>query len=150
MIFLNNSSAGASRMSGRRVAQFGTISRSSGQDSDGRYDESDNVLLGCIVGSFGIAITLALILLPLSICCSALVYHPFFIMGFVLFIVLTLFGGVLCICHPIFAKCWWYKDESQFCTKTQERRRTSLSTAYRYKKSYFEYKTSIPSALQFP
>ena len=150
MIFLNNSSAGASRMSGRRVAQFGTISRSSGQDSDGRYDESDNVLLGCIVGSFGIAITLALILLPLSICCSALVYHPFFIMGFVLFIVLTLFGECCVSATQFLPNAGGTKTSRNFVPRRKSGEELRSPQLTGTKKSYFEYKTSIPSALQFP
>lgn len=106
MIFLNNSSSGA--WSGRHITQFGSISRNNSNSV--RDHESDNFLLGCIVGSFGIAITLALILLPLSICCSSVIYHPIYVFGLVTFILLTLFGGILCVCYPIMIKCWRYRE----------------------------------------
>ena len=122
MIFLNNSSSGA--WSGRHITQFGSISRNN--SNHGRDHESDNFLLGCIVGSFGIAITLALILLPLSICCSSVLYHPIYVFGLVTFILLTLFGGILCVCYPIMIKCWRYRESNA----TQ--RKSSASNIYRY------------------
>ena len=122
MIFLNNAGSGGGRMAGRRITQFGSISRTAQQERIDRAEETDNFFLGCIVGSFGIAITLALVLLPLSICCTALIYHPIFVFGVVLFIVLTIFGAILCVCHPIIAKWWWYKDETGICATDPERR----------------------------
>jgi len=107
-------------MSGRRITQFGSISRTAQQERIDRAEETDNFFLGCIVGSFGIAITLALVLLPLSICCTALIYHPIFVVGVVLFIVLTVFGAILCIFHPFIAKWWWYKDETTGICSTAE------------------------------
>ena len=85
---------------------------------------------GCIVGSFGIAITLALILLPLSICCSTVVYHPFYVFGLVTFILLTLFGGILCVCYPIMIKCWRYRESSK--DSNAQHRKDSASKIYRY------------------
>ena len=96
------------------------ISRTAQQERIDRAEETDNFFLGCIVGSFGIAITLALVLLPLSICCTALIYHPIFVVGVVLFIVLTVFGAILCIFHPFIAKWWWYKDETTGICSTAE------------------------------
>lgn len=123
MIFLNNNSSAGS-WSGRHIQFSGSIS---GSNLRRRDHESDNFLLGCIVGSFGIAITLALILLPLSICCSTVIYHPFYIFGLVMFILLTLFGGILCVCYPIMIKCWRYR-ESKAANATQ--RKTSASKIY--------------------
>lgn len=123
MIFLNNSSAGA--WSGRHITFSGSISRNGANRENG---ESDNFLLGCIVGSFGIAITLALILLPLSICCSTVVYHPFYVFGLVTFILLTLFGGILCVCYPIMIKCWRYRESSK--DSNAQHRKDSASKIY--------------------
>ena len=123
MIFVNNpgvSSGRLGRCTGRRVAQFGTLSRDAGPH-DTEDTDDNNFLLGCTVASFGVAITLALVLLPLSICCSFLIYHPLFIFGVVLFFSLTLIGGVLCVCHPVMARCWWYKEE--FCISRRTSRR---------------------------
>jgi len=116
MIFVNNpgvSSGRLGRCTGRRT--FGTLSRNVQPYEYDDSEESDNFLLGCTVASFGVAITLALVLLPLSICCSFLIYHPLFIFGVVLFFSLTLIGGILCVCHPVMTRCWWYKED--FCTR---------------------------------
>ena len=95
--------------------------------------ENSNVdfdfILGCIVGSFGIAITLALVLLPLSICCSTVIYHPFYVFGLVMFILLTLFGGILCVCYPIMIKCWRYRESKG---NDASQRKNSASKIYRY------------------
>ena len=59
MIFLNNSgysSGRTGRPSCRSVAQFGSISRNS--ELHNQQEESDTLILGLIVASFGIAITL--------------------------------------------------------------------------------------------
>ena len=123
MIFVNNPGAGGrvssrSLYGGRRVVQFGSLSRNS-QSNQAASDESDNFLLGCVVISFGIAITLALVLLPLSICCSRLIYHPLYLCGLVLFLVLTLLGIFVCICHPVMTRCWWYKDQGISCSSSR-------------------------------
>lgn len=133
MIFLNNSSAGTggARATGLHY-QFGTISRGGGHNG-GPQEESDNFVLGCIVTSFGIAITLALILLPLSICCSALIYHPLFVFGAVLFVVLTLFGGVLCLCSSLITRCfWWFSDQDICAKRFRDHQHSTVPEAYRY------------------
>lgn len=131
MIFLNNSSAGTGGAArGLHIAQFGTISRGGG-GHNGHQEESDNFVLGCIVTSFGIAITLALILLPLSICCSALIYHPLFVFGAVLFVVLTLFGGVLCLCSSLLTRCfWWFQEQDNCAKRFRHHRHSSVPEAY--------------------
>ena len=127
MIFVNNpgvSSGRLGRCTGRRT--FGTLSRNAQPYEYDDSEESDNFLLGCTVASFGVAITLALVLLPLSICCSFLIYHPLFIFGVVLFFSLTLIGGILCVCHPVMTRCWWYKED--FCTRIS--RQASYASRY--------------------
>lgn len=126
MIFVNNPGVSAGRIGrscGRRT--FGTLSRNAQPYESEDSEESDNFLLGCTVASFGVAITLALVLLPLSICCSFLIYHPLFIFGVVLFFSLTLIGGILCVWHPVMTRCWWYKED--FCNRNTSRQASYTS-----------------------
>jgi len=128
MIFVNNPGVSAGRIgrcTGRRT--FGTLSRNAQPYESEDSPESDNFLLGCTVVSFGVAITLALVLLPLSICCSFLIYHPLFIFGVVLFFSLTLIGGILCVWHPVMTRCWWYKED--FCNRNS--RQASYTSNHR-------------------
>ena len=69
-------------------------------------------------------------MLPLSICCSTVVYHPFYVFGLVTFILLTLFGGILCVCYPIMIKCWRYRESSK--DSNAQHRKDSASKIYRY------------------
>ena len=118
MIFLNNSglssSGRSSRYTCRSATQFGSISRNAHHDD---LDETDNLKLGLIVASFGIAITLGLVLLPLFICCSAVTKHPLFLSGVGLFVFLILVGLILSGFHSGFlsfgytSRCWWYKNQ---------------------------------------
>ena len=77
--FLNNSGYSGGRSvrptSCRGVGQFGSISA----NSHHHQEEESGVFLGIIVASFGIAITLGLVLLPLLICCSAVTRHPLYL-----------------------------------------------------------------------
>ena len=80
MIFLNNSGYSGGRSvrptSCRGVGQFGSISANSHNQNEA---EESGVFLGILVASFGIAITLGLVLLPLLICCSAVTRHPLYL-----------------------------------------------------------------------
>jgi len=120
MIFLNNSGYSGGRSvrptSCRGVGQFGSISA----NSHHHQEEESGVFLGIIVASFGIAITLGLVLLPLLICCSSVTRHPLYLSGVGLFVVLLLIGGILFgFRSGIFTfdncdhKCWWYKNQGE-------------------------------------
>ncbi len=47
--------------------------------TEDHQEEESGVFLGIIVASFGIAITLGLVLLPLLICCSSVTRHPLYL-----------------------------------------------------------------------
>jgi hypothetical protein len=100
MIFVNNVgySRGRNGASGYCGRQFGTLSRNPENRHD-NDDEANNCYLGSIVISFGISITVALILLPVSICCTSATKHPLFVSGTVLVLILFLLGLALSACH---------------------------------------------------
>ncbi len=65
------------------------------QHDDEPASPRENFCVGCIVVCFGVAITLGLILLPLSLCCYSVIRTPFFACGSVVICALLLTGAIL-------------------------------------------------------